>query len=209
MKHAAVIDYGMGNISSVLNACEHVGIEARLTKAHNEIRDAAGIILPGVGAFGDAMDALEGAGLVEIIQSEVSSGKPFMGMCLGMQLIATKGTEFGERSGIGLIDGAVERLDVSGAVSRTTLPHIGWNTVTFQRSDGMFAGLGDSADFYFVHSFALRPKEPSIIAGLCDHGETFVAAIESDNVWAAQFHPEKSQKSGLALMANWREKLLC
>src|SRR3546814_6508239 len=156
------------------------------------------------------MAGLNGRGLPEILEREVRGrGKPFLGICLGMQLIATRSSEHGDsehgsRSGLGWVAGSVERLPAAAADgTRLRLPHIGWNGVRFARRNGLFAGLGEAADFYFVHGYALRPEEERIVAGTCDYGSPFVAAIEADNIRAVQFHPEKSQKAGIAMLRNW------
>ncbi len=201
----AVIDYGMGNIRSVLNAFAAVGAEALPVREPRALRDARGIVLPGVGAFGDAIGRLHAYGLVEPLERDVrDSGKSFLGICLGMQLLATTGTEHGEYSGLGWIPGRVDRLPAAPGLR---LPHIGWNTVRFTKTRGAFAGLGEAQTFYFVHGFAVTPRDASVVSGLCDHGGDFVAAIEADNIWATQFHPEKSQSAGLALLRNWVEQL--
>lgn len=199
----AILDYGMGNVRSVLNACVAVGAEAAVTRDPAVLRAARGLLLPGVGAFGDAMAALRAAGLIESLEREVrEEGKPFLGICLGMQLLATRGTEHGDHAGLGWIAGRAERLAAPGL----RLPHVGWNAVRVARSDGAFAGLGSVETFYFTHGYALVPDDPSVASGLCDHGGPFVAAVEAGNLWAVQFHPEKSQRAGLAVLRNFAER---
>jgi len=200
-----ILDYGLGNLRSVLNACEALGADARVSAEPQAVADARGLILPGVGAFGDGMAGLHARGLAEpICRAAREAGKPLLGICLGMQLLAARGTEHGSHDGLGLIGGSVERLPAAAPDgTRLRLPHVGWNGVRFDRRAGLFAGLGDAADFYFVHGYALRPEDPGIVAGTCDYGAPFAAAVEADNVWAAQFHPEKSQKAGLAVLRNW------
>lgn len=199
----AVIDYGMGNTRSVLNALEMLGVEASLSCEAAAIRNAHGIILPGVGAFPDAMKALNERGLVDVMSAEVQKGKPFLGICLGMQLIAALGTEHHTTEGFGWVLGSVDRMVTGSNDQAIRLPHIGWNTVQFERTGGLFKGLQERADFYFVHSFVLNPANRDVIAGTSEHGVPFVAAVEQDNIWAAQFHPEKSQKNGIAVLSNW------
>ncbi len=204
----AVIDYKIGNIRSVLNALEAVGAEASVTADPVAIRNASGIILPGVGAFGDGADDLRSKGLDELLRDEVmTKGKPFLGICVGMQLLATVGTEYGIHQGLGWIPGRVDRLAVTNDGAPLRLPHIGWNTVNFLKVGGLAAGLGDKAEFYFVHSFAFSPVDASVTAGVCSYGENFTACIEHDNIWATQFHLEKSQKAGLAMLSNWVRQL--
>jgi imidazole glycerol-phosphate synthase subunit HisH len=196
-----VVDYGMGNLRSVVNALAAVGGDAVISNSPGALREARRVVLPGVGAFGDAMRNLRQEGWIEALERDVrAGGKPFLGLCLGMHLLATHGTESGTVDGLGWIPGAVGRLDTAGALR---VPHIGWNEVTILRQDGLFAGLGGSRDFYFAHSFVLRPDDPSVASATCTYGETFAAAIESGNVHATQFHPEKSQSAGLAALRNF------
>jgi glutamine amidotransferase len=198
-----VVDYGMGNTLSVLNALELLGQSAVLSSDHQAIADASGLILPGVGAFPDAMRVLRERGLDEAMARSVTAGKPFLGICLGMQLIARTGTEHEETTGLGFVAGRVEKLTIPPGDTQLRLPHVGWNTARLTRADGLFQGLGEAADFYFVHSYVLVPEDPGIVAATCEHGSNFAVAVEADNVWATQFHPEKSQKRGLAVLSNW------
>ncbi len=199
-----VVDYGMGNVRTVVNAFEACGEAVELSADKSRIATASGIVLPGVGAFGDGMRQLADRGLVDVLKSAVTTyQKPFLGLCVGMQLLASRGTEHGEHAGLGLIEGSVDLVSLPADRHDLKLPHIGWNTVVFQKSDGLFKGMGTEADFYFVHSYALSPADRSIVAGACEHGATVIAAIERKNIWATQFHPEKSHKNGLALIRNW------
>lgn len=203
-----VVDYGMGNTLSVLNALELLGQPSILSGDHQAIADAHGLILPGVGAFPDAMRVLRERGIDEAMSRSVAMGKPFLGICLGMQLIADTGTEHEETPGLGFIAGRVEKMTIPpGSTQKLRLPHIGWNTAYLTKSGGLFKGLEQAADFYFVHSYVLVPKDSSVVAATCEHGSTFAAAVERDNVWATQFHPEKSQKFGLTVLSNWIETL--
>lgn len=204
----AIIDYGMGNIRSVRNACEALGANAELTDDPNRLAAARGLILPGVGAFGDGMAALRGRGLVDVLNEQVLvRGKPLLGLCLGMQMLATKSTEHGVHDGLGWISGKVDLMDIPRDHAELHLPHIGWNTVRFIKRDGLYGNMGEQADFYFVHSYAFVPDDRSVISGESEHGIPFVASIEHKNIWATQFHPEKSHKNGLALFANWLRRV--
>lgn len=201
----AIIDYGMGNLRSVFNAFQVLGIEAGIADGPAGLREASGMVLPGVGAFGDGMRNLRERGFIEELEKQVvAGGKPFLGLCLGLQLLGTKGFEHGENAGLGWIPGVVDRLSVPDALR---VPHIGWNDTRFVKPDPLFAGLGAAAAFYFVHSFALVPEDPAVITGVCDYGVDFAASVRRDNICATQFHPEKSHKAGLALLRNWAESL--
>lgn len=196
----AVVDYGMGNVGSAVNAMRHVGAECKLTADPADLERATHIILPGVGAFPDGMAELRARGLVSVLEREVlTKKKPFLGICLGMQLLADGGDESGGAEGLGWIHGRTKRLPVDERSVR--LPHIGWNDVSFGNSS-LFAGIA-SHDFYFVHSFALVPQDPQVVIGTCNYGVDFAAAVASGNVYGVQFHPEKSQKSGLRLLQNF------
>jgi len=171
----AIIDYGMGNLRSVANAFETLGAEAKIAAEPGALRDATGIVLPGVGAFGDGMRNLHARGFVEALQAEVlDGGKPFLGLCLGLQLLGTTGLEHGTHAGLGWIPGVVDRLPMPPDLR---VPHIGWNDVRIVKTDGLYAGLGEKQVCYFVHSYALRPEDRSVISGVCDYGIEFVASI--------------------------------
>ncbi len=198
----AIIDYGVGNLTSVVNAFLALGHEAFVARRSDELGRATHLVLPGVGAFGDGMQKLQRAGWVETLGVEVKEkGKPFLGICLGMQLLATTGTEHGVHSGLSWIPGIVERLSPSDPGLR--VPHIGWNDVRFARREGLYAGLGETDVFYFVHSYVLKPSEPSVVNGVCFYGADFVASVEVGNIRGTQYHPEKSQKAGLKVLENF------
>ena len=200
----AVIDYGMGNLRSVVNAFGMLGFRASVARHPEELRQAEMIVLPGVGAFGDGMKNLRAAGWVEALEEGVGDeGKLFLGICLGMQLLATRGTEHGVHEGLNWVPGTVERLPVDDPALR--VPHIGWNDVRFLKKDGLFAGLDDGHTFYFVHSYVFRPEDPGVVSGVCSHGVEFAAGVEVGNIYATQFHPEKSQRAGLAVLKNFAE----
>lgn len=196
-----IIDYGMGNVGSVKNAIEALGGSAAISGKKDDLENSSHIILPGVGAFGDGMKNLREAGLVDILSKEVlEKKKPFLGLCLGMQLLADKGEEGGEKQGLGWIKGRVRRFSVDE--SKFKVPHIGWNDVFALENAKLFAGIKRSI-FYFVHSFHLVLEEENIATAYAEHGERFVAAVEKDNIFGLQFHPEKSQKEGLKVLENF------
>ncbi len=197
-----IIDYGMGNLRSVMNAFHALGYDAVIANKPDDLRSADRIVLPGVGAFGDAMNNLQRCGWVDVLNEEVKvKGKPFLGICLGMQILATSGTEHGMHGGLNWIRGSAIRLQCENANLR--IPHIGWNDVRLVKKGGLYNGLSDPQAFYFVHSYALVPEDKDWISGMCDYGGEFVASVEKDNIYAVQFHPEKSHKIGLAALKNF------
>ena len=199
MSSIALVDYGMGNRRSVEKALEHVGARVRRTGDADEIAAADGVLVPGVGAFPEAMRRLRAAGLDEVIRERAAAGVPVLGICLGMQLLFDSSTEHEGGEGLGLIPGEVTRLDTHGA----KLPHIGWNEVTFQRPGALTQDLGATAAFYHVHSFVCRPSEAADVVGTGEYGEVFASIVERGHVMGAQFHPEKSSRTGLALLGNF------
>jgi imidazole glycerol-phosphate synthase subunit HisH len=197
MATIAVLDYGIGNLRSAQKALEHVGADARLTADPDVVRAAAGVVLPGVGAFGRCMDALETSGLVPLVYEAVEREVPFLGICVGMQLLYESSDEAPGRAGLGILPGVV-RL-VPGDVKR---PQMQWNVLRRVRPSGLLDGLPDEAWAYFVHSYAADTDDDSVVA-TCDYGGPVVAAVERGRVWATQFHPEKSSRTGLAALANF------
>jgi imidazole glycerol-phosphate synthase subunit HisH len=193
----AVVDYGMGNRRSVEKAFEHVGAEVRVTGDHDAIRAADAVVVPGVGAFPEAMRRLTADGLDEVIRERAGQGTPVLGICLGMQLLFEASAEHEGAAGLGLLPGEVTALEAP------KLPHIGWNRVALERPSGLTDGLGDAAAFYHVHSFVCRPREDDDVVGRGEYGERFASIVERDNVAGVQFHPEKSSRDGLALLANF------
>jgi len=193
----AIVDYGMGNRRSVEKALEHVGSPSVITADHDEIRAAGGVILPGVGAFPEAMRNVAALGLDELLRERAAAGVPLLGICLGQQLLFERSDEHEGATGLGLLAGTVT------ALRAPKLPHIGWNRVTFARESVLTAGLGEAAAFYHVHSFACRPSDPGDVVGRGEYGEAFASIVERGNVYGVQFHPEKSSKDGLALLANF------
>jgi imidazole glycerol-phosphate synthase subunit HisH len=193
----AIVDYGMGNRRSVEKALEHVGADPRLTADHDTIRAADGIVVPGVGAFPEAMRRFRAAGLDELIVERAEAGVPILGLCLGMQLLFDASAEHEGAKGLGLLPGRVT------ALRAPRVPHIGWNLVTFERPSPLIEGLGDAAAFYHVHSLAPEPANADDVLGRGEYGERFVSIVERGNVMGCQFHPEKSSRDGLALLRNF------
>ncbi len=197
MTRVGVIDYGMGNRRSVEKALEHVGAEARITADHDELRNADGLVLPGVGAFPKAMSNLDALGLPELIRELTGRGTPLLGICLGMQLLFDTSEEMGGAAGLGLIGGEVTRIQAGSL----RIPHIGWNEVRFERASPLIADLPrQGCPFYHVHSFAAWPREPGHVVGSTEYGERFATIAARDNVFAVQFHPEKSSRHGLRML---------
>lgn len=201
-----IIDYGMGNLRSVQKALERLGQEATLTQDPNEIRSAEKIILPGVGAFGAAMANLESLGLVEPIKDFARSGRPFLGICLGMQLLLSESVEQGNFTGLGIIPGKVIKFfkpeDISPATQSLKVPHMGWNNINKSQDCPLLEGVADGASVYFVHSYYCDPPEAAV-AARTDYGISFCSIIRKDNVYATQFHPEKSGTVGLKMLENF------
>ena len=195
----AIVDYGAGNIFSVKNACDYLGVSAKLTSDANEIRNADRIILPGVGAFPAAMNMLNSSGLTDVIREEAVK-KPFLGICLGMQMIFSKGYEFEECDGLGLIDGEVRLM----TPEKLSIPHIGWNKLEKNRECPLMAGLGDDEYVYFVHSYAVKCADEDV-AAYCEYGDKVTALVGRGTVFGAQFHPEKSGTAGLKILKNFAE----
>jgi glutamine amidotransferase len=192
----AVLDYGMGNLRSVEKALEHVGAEAAVTNDHARVREADGVILPGVGAFPKAMERIRALGLDGLVRERVEAGIPVLGICLGLQLLFESSTEIGGAEGLGLLNGRVERLAASGL----KLPQIGWNAVGWARESPLVDGLPDPCAMYHVHTYAVRSGD---VLGTARYGEEFVSAVESGGIYGVQFHPEKSGGHGLHLLANF------
>ncbi len=196
----AILDYGMGNLRSVSNAFEAVGHQAIVTRDARAIHNASHVVLPGVGAFGDCMANLVRYELVEPIKAVVQSGKPFLGICLGFQLLFSESEEFGTHAGLDIFPGKVRAFPKA---QRLKVPHMGWNQVTIQSSCPVFNGIVDGSNWYFVHSFFVDPADQRIIATTTSYGIPFISSIWKDNVVACQFHPEKSQAVGLQLIRNF------
>ena len=186
----------MGNVASVKKAFEKIGAQVKISHSKKEIEKAEYLVLPGVGAFGDGIKNLTKLNLIDILNKAVlKDGKPFLGICLGMQLLTEVGYEFGTHSGLGWIKGETVKLKAP------RLPHIGWNNIKILKKD-VFEGIPDD-NFYFVHSYILKPKNKSVITSVCKYGARFPASIQYKNIFATQFHPEKSQLSGLKMLDNF------
>jgi glutamine amidotransferase len=197
MQNILIVDYGMANLRSVQKAFEKVGSAADISGDPNRLEAADKMVLPGVGAFRDAIARLRETGLDEPIRAHVRAGKPFFGICLGLQLLFTTGYEDGVYAGLDLFPGEVVRF---GAVPGLKVPHMGWNQLDIKKSAPQLAGLGEKPSVYFVHSYYVVPKDRSIIAAETDYPTPFTSAIWLDNLFATQFHPEKSQRVGLAML---------
>jgi imidazole glycerol-phosphate synthase subunit HisH len=194
-----MVDYGMGNRRSVVKAFEHIGTTLLQTADPDELRTADGLVVPGVGAFPEAMRRLTALGLDDPIRERAAAGVPVIGLCLGMQLLFDGSVEHEGADGLGLLPGRVVRLDADGL----KLPHIGWNAVRWQRSSALVEGLPDPAAFYHVHSFVVQPADDAIVLGMGAYGTPFVSFVQRGNVFGAQCHPEKSSTHGLALLRNF------
>lgn len=208
----AIIDYGMGNLRSVQKAFETVGCPAVVTRSPQVIRDASHVVLPGVGAFADCMKNLDHYGLIQPIRAAIQSGKPFLGICLGFQVLFSESEEFGLHKGLDILSGRVLRFPWTckpAAASRPAgsaglkVPHMGWNQITIERRAPPLAEIENGASLYFVHSYYVAPADPSVIATTTTYGLSFASSIWRDNVVACQFHPEKSQSVGLRIVKNF------
>lgn len=196
----AIIDYGMGNLRSVQKAFERVGASAFITQSAQDIRSAQKVVLPGVGAMQPAMDKLKALHIIDTIQDVVSKGTPFLGICLGFQLLFEKSYEGGDVRGLGIVKGEVKRF------TELKIPQIGWNQLRIQRKDcPLFKGVGKAADVYFCHSYFVDPLQKDIIASTTEYGIEFASALWKGNLFGVQFHPEKSQKVGLQVLKNFSE----
>jgi glutamine amidotransferase len=200
----AIVNYGLGNLRSVAGAVERLGGEAVITNDADELINADKLILPGVGAFGDGIKNLRTLGLKDILtQLVLEESKPILGICLGFQLMARESCEFGHHQGLGWIDAVVEKIDTNGQLR---LPHVGWNDLFQRKKSVLFENVPRDALFYYVHSYHVRCSKQNIIIGECDYGMRFTAAVEDNNIFGTQFHPEKSQQWGLELLKNYLEK---
>ena len=196
----AIIDYDAGNIKSVEKALHYLGEEAVITRDRDTILGADRVILPGVGAFGDAMDKLRTYGLDKVIQEVVDQNTPFLGICLGLQLLFESSEESEGVEGLGILKGKVVRLPEENNLK---IPHIGWNSLKYPNPGRLFAGIAEDSYVYFVHSYYLQAKDPSIVTATTEYGTLIHASVEQGNVFACQFHPEKSSEVGMQILKNF------
>lgn len=220
----AIVDYGMGNIRSVEKGFAKIGADARITANPVDIANATAVVLPGVGAFRDCMENLEKLELLSVIVRAIKEGKPYLGICLGLQILFSMSEEFGLCKGLDVIQGKVVKFDFSNEQqndqstehraqktenkyisSDLKIPHMGWNTVNFTRRHPAFSEVADNAYFYFVHSYYVVPDDPSVTAGVTSYGADFTSVVWKDNVLAMQFHPEKSQTAGLNILKGFSD----
>ncbi len=205
----AVIDYDMGNLRSVVKGFEKIGVSAVITRKPEEIEGASHVVLPGVGAFEDCMRNLEAYGLIDPILKSVESGKPFLGICLGLQVLLEESDEFGAHKGLGIIKGSVVTfapdmvVETPAGTERLKVPHMGWNSIKKEKESRLLGGIKDGEYFYFVHSHYAAPTEPSVRLTTTRYGKDFTSSVEVDNIMAVQFHPEKSQGAGLRVLKNF------
>jgi len=220
----AIVDYGMGNIRSVEKGFIKIGADVRITSNAGVISNAKGVVLPGVGAFKDCMRNLDSLRLLDTIKNEIKKGKPYLGICLGLQILFTESEEFGFCRGLDICRGKVVKFSFKtpgkehGGPSPDEntekkevlkIPHMGWNTARLLRKPPVFEDISDNSYFYFVHSFYVVPEDESIVAARTDYGVDFVSVVWKDNIFATQFHPEKSQKSGLKILKGFDEFVRC
>jgi len=197
----AVIDYGVGNLKSVEKAFQFIGFEAETSSDKEHILNADAVVLPGVGAFGDAMDSLSKSGMIEVVQKVIESGKPFLGICLGMQLLFDYSEEGGKNNkGLGILKGAIKQLPFE---MNLKIPHMGWNCLELKNKSPLFDGLPQKPYVYFVHSYYLDTDDEDIVIAKTNYGINFSVAVQKQNVFATQFHPEKSGEVGLEILRNF------
>jgi len=200
----AVVDYGSGNLRSVTRALARSGVDPRVTNEPADLRRADGVVLPGVGAFADAAASLAAKGLDDAVRGAIEEGRPYLGLCLGLQLLFEESDEHGRTPGFGILPGCVTRFPEADAHGRRLrVPHIGWNEVRFAGPHPVLAALPEADFFYFVHAYRALPGRESDVVGRADYGGDFAAAVARDNVLAVQFHPEKSQSAGKRLLDAW------
>ena len=200
----AIIDYNVGNLHNLKNALDYQGLPNRIVREAHELAGADHIVLPGVGAFRPAMEQLRKAGMEAVVRERVAAGVPFLGVCVGLQLLFDESEEDGLHEGLGLLRGRIVRFKGADAQGqRLKVPQIGWNQVAWQQADPLLEGIADRSYFYFVHSFYAAVHDPADALGLAEYGERFAAVVRHGNVWGVQFHPEKSQNAGLRLLKNF------
>ncbi len=200
-----IVDYGVGNLRSAQKAFERVGHPAEVTRDAERIATAPGVVLPGVGAFGACMDNLRAFGLVESVRAAIDSGRPFLGICIGMQLLFEESEEFGPVRGLGVLPGRVVRFPPD---AERKVPHMGWNSLRIVRRAPELGGIEDGAYVYFVHSYHPVLRDPSVVTTTTPYGPEFASSVARENVFGTQFHPEKSQRVGLRLLANFVRRVV-
>jgi glutamine amidotransferase len=196
----AIVDYGVGNLRSVQRAFEYVGAEVIVTAHRETIESASAVVLPGVGAFGKAMSNLERAGLTDVIRQVIAQRHPFLGICLGLQLLFEESEEMGQHRGLGVFGGQVKRFEIGLKV-----PQIGWNQIHIQQASPLLEGVADGSYAYFVHSYYVAPADPEIVLAITDYEMDYASIVGQDNVFGIQFHPEKSRAVGLRILRNFTE----
>ena len=203
-KSVCLLDYGSGNVKSVYNILHYLGYNVKVSNSSEDIKNSSHIILPGVGAFGASMKKIMNTIPLDVLENEVlRKGKPFLGICVGMQVLADKGFEFGEHKGFGWVPGVVNKID--SKVFPTL--HIGWNEIDIKKNTPLLKGLNDNKDFYFVHSYVFDVKDENFIIAQTEYGSNFTSVLSKDNIFGIQFHPEKSQKAGQLIFKNFMENI--
>lgn len=198
-----IVDYGMGNLKSVEKAFMKIGAPVKVTQAPADIDMASAVVLPGVGAFADCMGNLREKGLLDAILKAIEKGKPYLGICLGLQILFEESEEFGPSKGLGIIPGRVKRFSFQDRTLK--IPHMGWNSIKITKRSPILKAIPDDSYFYFVHSYYVEPSDASVISTITEYGHPFVSSIWKDNIMATQFHPEKSQALGLKLLESFAE----
>ncbi len=196
-----IIDYGAGNLQSVFKALKFIGSDCKIVDSKSELFGCDGAILPGVGSFADAMDCMNKSGLVEAVRDYAAGGNPFLGICLGLQLLFPESEESPGARGLSILEGSIKRIPNSGG--RLKIPHMGWNSISIKKQDGIFRDIPDESYVYFVHSYYLTASDESIVAATTQYGAEIHAAVERGNIIATQFHPEKSGGVGLKMLKNF------
>lgn len=196
----AIIDYGAGNLSSVKKALDYLGAESEITQDKDKILSASHVILPGVGSFGDAMQSMKDRGLVDVVKQAATSGKPFLGICLGLQLLFESSEESEGAEGLGLLKGKIVTIPRDMGLK---VPHIGWNSINLKQNDGIFKDIPENSYFYFVHSFYLKDADEDVVGATTNYGVEIECAVQKGKLCATQFHPEKSSAIGLKLLENF------
>lgn len=198
----AIIDYGAGNIQSVNKALKHIGCDAFITRDKEQILKADGAVLPGVGSFGDTMDTMNSFDIKDTVIEYTKSGKPFLGICLGLQLLFPESEESPGAKGLGIFDGTITKIPSGEGLK---IPHIGWNSLDIKKTDGLFKGIDQNSYVYFVHSYFLNATDKNIVSAQTEYGVRIDAAVEKANIFATQFHPEKSGETGLKILKNFAD----